>query len=371
MLRKGEKFAGEPKLADDLFLGKRPTQEGERAMLREWLAYWQVELAEVNRLDFEAGINWGPLPDRMLVLGCDDADLELGSTLVGRLLWADGMQAAADGDFARVLERSGQLKAYGAAISPWPAWPITMCAWGWQRHASDLLIFASRATTFGDWAAQHREQVALLIAGLSDNGGTRLLLQTHLGTEQLVLDDLRNRLLAGEALPINPKHGSMAGALASEAFRYKSPLPYVESARKVIAAYRDLIRAGEPLSRFHYLSTGRERLKAALRDEDAQYAFFPIARLETDLSILRGRAADEHAAAVALAAALYLSEHGGKWPNSLDEMVPRYLPRVPMDPDNLQDTPLRFDPRRQTVGYGQDRSAVTIDLSRLPRVGRG
>jgi len=41
---------------------------------------------------------------------------------------------------------------------------------------------------------------------------------------------------------------------------------------------------------------------------------------------------DRRAAAIALAVRLYQLDHNGAWPDTLDQLVPRYLPFVPVDP---------------------------------------
>jgi hypothetical protein len=52
--------------------------------------------------------------------------------------------------------------------------------------------------------------------------------------------------------------------------------------------------------------------------------------------------ADRRLAATALALRLYAAEHDGKFPATLDELVPKYLPSVPNDPFAAGGKPLRF-----------------------------
>ena len=62
--------------------------------------------------------------------------------------------------------------------------------------------------------------------------------------------------------------------------------------------------------------------------------------------------ADRRLAAVALALRLYAVEHGGKYPATLDELVPDYLPAVPTDPFAAGEKPLRYvvdDPEAPVV----------------------
>jgi hypothetical protein len=55
--------------------------------------------------------------------------------------------------------------------------------------------------------------------------------------------------------------------------------------------------------------------------------------------------------AVLLAMRLYAFDHGGKLPATLEELVPDYLDRVPMDP---------FAPDGKTIGYQPDASPPTL-----------
>src|SRR5205807_2643017 len=41
---------------------------------------------------------------------------------------------------------------------------------------------------------------------------------------------------------------------------------------------------------------------------------------------------DRRATVISLAAQLYRADHDGRWPARLDELVPAYLPAVPIDP---------------------------------------
>jgi hypothetical protein len=53
---------------------------------------------------------------------------------------------------------------------------------------------------------------------------------------------------------------------------------------------------------------------------------------------------ERRAAALALAIALYRSDHNGIWPRSLNELVPNYLPAVPADPFSPTAAPTHYKP---------------------------
>ena len=56
---------------------------------------------------------------------------------------------------------------------------------------------------------------------------------------------------------------------------------------------------------------------------------------------------DRHLAAVALACRLYMIDHDGALPPSLDALIPAYLPHVPSDA--IDGKPLRYDAKRAIV----------------------
>ena len=90
--------------------------------------------------------------------------------------------------------------------------------------------------------------------------------------------------------------------------------------------------------------------------------------------ILRARA-ERRMAAVSLAAQLYRADTG-RWPVSLNALVPRYLPSLPFDPMSKHPEPLRYLLSRGALPGGRDRPVVysagangvfdTKDASSLP-----
>jgi hypothetical protein len=62
--------------------------------------------------------------------------------------------------------------------------------------------------------------------------------------------------------------------------------------------------------------------------------------------------------AVSLAAQLYRAEHGGAWPESMEALVPRYLPALPQDPLAKDGGPLRYMLLKGALPGGGDRPVV-------------
>jgi hypothetical protein len=65
-------------------------------------------------------------------------------------------------------------------------------------------------------------------------------------------------------------------------------------------------------------------------------------RAETWNSVLRGVRAVQKLAAAALAVQLWRHDHDGRVPATLDELVPEYLPAVPIDADDQARAPVRY-----------------------------
>ena len=76
-------------------------------------------------------------------------------------------------------------------------------------------------------------------------------------------------------------------------------------------------------------------------------------------------------AAVSLATHLYYLDHDGRWPPSLDALVPAYLPAVPMDPFSPTHEPLQYllarnGSRPVVFSVGEDMRNDTPDESVIP-----
>jgi hypothetical protein len=72
--------------------------------------------------------------------------------------------------------------------------------------------------------------------------------------------------------------------------------------------------------------------------------------------------AERRVAAVMLATRLYRTDHG-HWPTNLDELVPRYLPHVPLDPFMSVDTRIGYVVLPKGLPDGRDRPMVYFEPS--------
>jgi hypothetical protein len=79
--------------------------------------------------------------------------------------------------------------------------------------------------------------------------------------------------------------------------------------------------------------------------------------------------AERRMAAVALAVRLYRADHAGRWPESLDELVPAYLPLAPIDPFAAGGRPLHY--LRNTPGWDIPPALAAAESSYVPPPGTG
>ena len=70
--------------------------------------------------------------------------------------------------------------------------------------------------------------------------------------------------------------------------------------------------------------------------------------------------AERRATAVSLAARLYYLDHG-RWPDRLDELVPKYLPALPADPFHDDGRPFGYTIARGALPDGGDRPLIYFD----------
>lgn len=74
-----------------------------------------------------------------------------------------------------------------------------------------------------------------------------------------------------------------------------------------------------------------------------------------------GSIGEMRAAAVSLAAQLYRQDHQGRWPTSLNELTPAYLPVLPPDPFHEDGRPIGYTVLRGGLPDGGDRPLVSFD----------
>jgi hypothetical protein len=188
--------------------------------------------------------------------------------------------------------------------------------------------------------------VRKLIASLLDETTTQSGFETAIQAERMVqLDTIAPRGGGG-----NPELGAATNYAARPWFD-REGLANLERNTRVIDAVRGA--ADWPAA--------RQRLNALpampRREFFASFDLHNLVRRAAENHFLT--LADRRLAATALAVRLYQIDHGGARPQRLDELVPAYLPKVPLDAMAAGGQPIRYLPRAEhPVLYSVGRNAA-------------
>lgn len=331
---------------------------------REWLERYPAEIdrlfeahAEALRLVREARArprcDWGPawaspltsmLPDTTLASQrelakavCSAAWLHHARGHDGEAVerWRDGLVFASRmGDPAQFL--IGYL--FGAACNGLASRHAASVAPGLRIAADDVSVHSGRGPAT-------RSQVVQLIADLLDERGLlRSWDDAILGERILQLDMLDNlqtgRQLVGAGATAPPTRVEVAlGAILAPARRHLG--------LEMLAFYGDVRSAGHAA----LWSQAHSGVDWSWADQSLHWSNLAIpggvaglaGNLEAVLRIHFQHLADRRLAATAVAIRLYQVDHGRR-PATLDELVPEYLPAVPIDPFTANGSPIRYLP---------------------------
>ena len=178
-----------------------------------------------------------------------------------------------------------------------------------------------------------RQPLTTLIAQLLDGSHTRQLLSNGLGGEWALSLDFRN--FDGQnfanAGPRNFLTATLFDAAVAEALEAEAAMWHAAQSGAVDA---DLVRRFAQAPRPRRLRSLAGEVLDDLRQQT-------VADPAVAGHFVRARVVDA-AAATALAARLYRADHGGALPATLGDLVPDYLPAVPLDPLDPAGRPLRY-----------------------------
>lgn len=218
----------------------------------------------------------------------------------------------------------------------------TIAAQTLQEIAPDLRI--------GDEKNQARsQQVRALIANLLDEQGRRdICVRMVCDYRRYMFDEFKKPSYAGVMGELPP----ITKYLKAEVLQSWSPM--IKAAQQ--HQWPDVVAAtARPVPDWNAHSLVQEALL-----DSRENARSPA---NTRMLFLDYRAVlDRRMAAIALALRLYAVEHDGHWPDSLDSLVPTYLPEIPRDPFSGHEEPIKWvrddkQPRLYSVGEdGKDDS---------------
>ena len=301
-------------------------------------------LAKLDEATARSRIDWDPQyrSPVMITLNAPPGDFTDQAALV-QLLHAAALAAHARGDDAEALRRIGQMRFIAAALDHQPWLTGHLMAVGCHlRAARAAEHVAPGLRVGGDKGAAPPQAVRDLVAALLDERPLNDGLRRALVAERVFELDFPNGVLAntgrggtfggfnlrvpGMTFLVRPMVFDNARAMA----RYTTFVMETAEATTDLPAYRAALAATDPVP----------EVKAAPRRYGMAAVMMPsISRgVETHYRGLASR----RLAATCVAARLYALDHDGNLPAKLDDLVPAYLPAVPLDPLAAGGTPLRY-----------------------------
>jgi hypothetical protein len=280
----------------------------------------------------------------------------------GNVLRSDALLAHHRGDHRTALLRARQIDMIGRAIDRQPTLVSHLVAIGLQAMAADLVEWVAPDLKVGGEAGGSPAEVRALIDEFLDEGPLREGMINALRGERKDQWMLVDALVQGKMTV----DGVSGGANRSVTSKGVGPLKAVfrGDADLMLRVMTGMIRQFEATSDLPgYRSGGAHRALAAEIETSPKrhmIAALLMPSVTRPIEVHYRCLTDRRLAAVALAARWYATEHDGRLPASLDELVPKYLPAVRVDPLAASGTRLRYraggdDPVVYSVGMdGRD-----------------
>lgn len=320
-----------------------PLSAADQAELREALAPQADVLATLDRIRELDGFDWGRTLPSPLVIHRPDNPFPFGAFwgAARKQLLLDGLLAVSEGDTARAWKRVETLRRLAEGMSIYPGDEDLGPLW-FFLHESAAKLACSAATNDGRNGDNiDREMLESLIGYWIDDRHALDAYVRYLRKERVAIIDSLYNVKAGT---LQPEQMRLGGYEVSNYHEMRMNIPAWQTATALHTCAIDALKAASALSRG---DSGR-RLDMALRDlPSGEYdqmlvlsAISPKFASHHDFLLrLRSR---QKLAACAVAIRLYRLEHEDRFPASLDELVPQYLPAVPSDPTSKEPAPVRY-----------------------------
>ncbi len=268
----------------------------------------------------------------------------IGARSLAKVLAADARSAGAAGDSERALTQVIRLVGIGEAIDA-DAYALVehLVAIGPRLLGAQAAMETAReGIGDSDPALRARATAAFMDVGVLEAGLGRALR----GEAAFELEIMR----ALDEGRIGIAEVAGGRARRGEAWLVRLTRPILRGDVATIADYQ----------RAAYEATKADDFPAAVArvpDPDAMaphtyldvYARVLIAGLDRTVEANYRCRTEMHAAAAALAIAAYRADNGGRWPESLEALVPDYLPELPRDAMARGAPPIRYDPARRIL----------------------
>jgi hypothetical protein len=350
-------------LEQNLSTGERlrpPLTDEELGRLRAVVAANQAALADVARAAAKPGVNWKiDFATPLILVKLPDLNPQ---RRLARLLGAAAIVAHHEADDAGALRRVREMLFVGRALDRQPTLVSHLVSLGISGMAAERLghfapgLRMAAGGQAGDTRAATPAQVRELLAELLDDRpiheGRRRALRGERASQldaatALAYGTMPLELVAGNGR-IPPEHQRRAQALNGYV---QKPLLLNDGLimiRYTTALIETADAADHPAFRAKLPPYPRE-----LHRSRQLHPLAPILITAYDGAIAQDfrKLADRHMAAAALAARWYALEHDGKLPGRLEDLAPKYLPNVPVDPMAAGGQPLRYVAGERPVLY--------------------
>lgn len=293
---------------------------------------------------------------------------------LSNLVLAEMLLAHEQGDHDAVVERARDVLAMGKATQRMPTLVSYLVGQGQTakaaQHAGDAAVGLKVGTTAGEASP---EQVRALIAELLDETWAKEgLIRAMHGERVMILDTIRC-VQNGSLSLIGPMSGPQVSPALARGVAYAGKPAILNDATRITQYVGQLIAQVQSSRDWPTFDQA-----IAAKPDQSKRSTFRVASLllpglkratETHFRVLATR----RLAATALAIRLYAVEHEGRLPGKLEELVPKYLPAVPVDPMAGDGSRMKYiaegdKPRAYSVGTdGRDDGGVMSEIRRNPQ----
>jgi hypothetical protein len=334
-----------------------PLTDQEAAALAAVVRQYPDVLRQLDRIPADGGVDWeAEYTSPLIKYQYPPTDLN-GMRALAQLLQADALLAHGAGDDRRALLRCGQILRLGRAVSYQPQLVPHLVALGITGIGTSAvgdIVPELRVAVAGNEGVPP-EQVRALIAELSN--------------ERALRDGWRRAMVGERVMVVDVAQSMIEGRLGFDDFRpngqppKSAPMlrflarPFLLHNAAGLAAYDTAVLRGSrdaadaPSAR---AAIPRELLDEIKTSKRYLLAAILAPSLERHIGAHFRGIAELRLAAAALATRLYEADHAGRALQALNDLVPAYLPSVPLDPLATGGVPLRNvgprqDPQRPRI----------------------
>jgi hypothetical protein len=293
------------------------------------------------------GVNWG-VRFRTPVINVLLPDLQMQRDLT-RFLQMDAMLAHTDGDDARAVRRVREMLFVARTNGNQPVLVGHLVSLGITnlalRTVEDLVEDLRVGNGAGDVSPQ---QVRDAIADLLDEGPVTASQRQALLGERMMQLDMARAFANGKMTPT----GTPPTATWSVLSVLIKPTA-LSDARMMIRHMSDGLAAFDKASTWPQYKAMGPTVPEDIQKRQWRHlaAAMLLPSLDRAMETHYRSLAERRMTATMLAVRLYAADHGGRTPDALDQLVPRYLPAVPADPFAPTTQPLKYIPGADPLVY--------------------